>query len=115
MEQNATRDLELSSVTDLKVEQVPFDAPWAWLAAGWRDLWSAPGISLSYGAAAAGLSAVLVFALLAGGLESLTLALAGGFLLVGPAAAVGMAEMVETSERQVTPVLRQFLLRSVAL
>jgi uncharacterized membrane protein len=93
MEQNATRDLELSSVTDLKVEQVPFDAPWAWLAAGWRDLWSAPGISLSYGAAVAGLSAVLVFALLAGGLESLTLALAGGFLLVGPAAAVGLYEV----------------------
>src|SRR5262245_56758082 len=30
--------------------RVPFDAPWMWLAAGWRDLWAIPGISLTYGA-----------------------------------------------------------------
>jgi uncharacterized membrane protein len=77
----------------LKVARVPFDAPWAWLAAGWRDMWNAPGISLLYGAVFAALSGALVLGLLAGGLASLTLALAGGFLLIGPAAAVGLYEV----------------------
>jgi uncharacterized membrane protein len=77
----------------MSVERVSFDAPWHWLAAGWRDMWNAPQISLLYGGAFALISAVLVLALLAGGLESLALALAGGFLLIGPAAAVGLYEV----------------------
>jgi uncharacterized membrane protein len=75
---------------------VPFDAPWAWLAAGWRDMWAVPQVSLAYGALFAIVSALLAAGLLAGGLESLILALAGGFLLIGPIAAVGL---YETSRR----------------
>jgi hypothetical protein len=52
---------------------VPFDAPWAWLAAGWRDLWTAPQVSLAYGAVFALLSAGLTAALFAGRLEALVL------------------------------------------
>jgi uncharacterized membrane protein len=89
----AIRQVELPSAATVKVGPVAFDAPWAWLAAGWRDIWSAPGISLLYGGAFAVLSATLVLGLLAGGLASLTLVLAGGFLLVGPAAAVGLYEV----------------------
>ena len=66
--------------------------PWSWLAAGSRDIWSTPGISLLYGAAFAVLSAPLVLGLLCGGLASLVLALAGGLLLIGPAA-VGLYEV----------------------
>jgi len=29
------------------VEQVAFDAPWNWLARGWRDLWTVPRVSLT--------------------------------------------------------------------
>jgi hypothetical protein len=97
MEQTAPEAISgpiaLPAADGIKIAQVPFDAPWAWLAAGWRDIWSAPGISLLYGAAFAVLSMALVLGLLAGGLASLTLALAGGFLLIGPAAAVGLYEM----------------------
>jgi uncharacterized membrane protein len=75
------------------VERVAFDAPWAWLAAGWRDLWSAPRISLAYGVTFAALSAALALGLMVADLASLTLALAGGFLLVGPIAAVGLYEV----------------------
>ncbi len=78
------------------IGQVPFDAPWAWLAAGWRDMWAAPHVSLAYGAIFAIVSAALAAGLLAGGLEALMLALAGGFLLLGPVAAVGL---YETSRR----------------
>jgi uncharacterized membrane protein len=91
MEQIAASPLEPPAAAG--IVEVPFDAPWTWLAAGWRDLWSAPHISLLYGAVFTALSAALSAGLLAGGAASLILALAGGFLLVGPAAAVGLYEV----------------------
>lgn len=76
----------------IQVRRIPSDAPWDWLAAGWRDLWSVPSVSLAYGTT----FAILAFALTAGlmqfGMQSLILALAGGFLLIGPLVAVGLYE-----------------------
>lgn len=86
----------------VSVQRVAFDAPWAWLAAGWRDLWSIPIISLLYGAIFAAVSAALMFGLMIASLASLILALAGGFLLIGPIAAVGLYEIsrrLEAGER----------------
>jgi len=93
MDETANGPLALHAADAISVRRVAFDAPWSWLAAGWRDIWSAPSISLLYGWAFTALSLVLVLGLLAGGLASLTLALAGGFLLIGPAAAVGLYEV----------------------
>jgi uncharacterized membrane protein len=72
--------------------QVPLDAPWAWLAAGWRDMWLTPGLSLSYGAVFAVAAGALAVALWNTGAQSLFLAFAGGFLLIGPLVAVGLYE-----------------------
>jgi len=72
--------------------RVPLDAPWAWLAAGWRDMWRAPSLSLSYGAVFALAAAALVLALWNTGAQSMFLAFAGGFLLIGPLIAVGLYE-----------------------
>ncbi len=80
----------------VSIARVAFDAPWTWLAAGWRDLWAAPHISLTYGALFAAISMGLTLALAAGGLEALVLSLAGGFLLIAPIAAIGL---YETSRR----------------
>lgn len=80
----------------VSIRQVAFDAPWAWLAAGWRDIWAAPHVSLTYGALFAAVSMALTIALFAGGLEALVLSLGGGFLLVAPIAAIGL---YETSRR----------------
>ncbi len=80
---------------------VPFDAPWNWLGAGWRDLWTTPAISLGYGAAFAGAALLLLAGLLSLGWQSIVLVLAGGFLLVGPMLAVGLYELsrrLETGE-----------------
>ena len=72
--------------------KVPIDAPWNWLAAGWRDLWQAPHIGLAYGFAVATGGGALVAGLLRHDAASLFLALAGGFLLIGPLLAVGLYE-----------------------
>jgi uncharacterized membrane protein len=109
----ATGQIEQPTAAGIEVQQVPFDAPWAWLAAGWRDLWSAPCISLLYGGAFAALSVALVLGLFAGGLASLTLALAGGFLLIGPAAAVGLYEVSRCLEVGQRPQLGQVLTRGL--
>ena len=87
-----TRTRAPSAIAGVTVEQVPFDAPWSWLASGWRDMWTGPHISLAYGVLFALLSVGLTLGLLVTGLPSLIMALAGGFLLIGPIAAVGLYE-----------------------
>jgi uncharacterized membrane protein len=83
-------------IDGVRIERVAFDAPWTWLASGWRDLWATPWISVAYGVLFAAMSMGLTLALAAGGLEALVLSLAGGFLLIGPIAAIGL---YETSRR----------------
>lgn len=76
--------------------RVPIDAPWSWLAAGWRDLWQSPQVGLAYGLAIGTGAGVLAVGLMRFEAASLFLALAGGFLLIGPLLAVGL---YETSRR----------------
>jgi uncharacterized membrane protein len=70
--------------------RVPFDAPWGWLAAGWRDIKRVPTISLLYGSSFAFAAALLCFGLYTLDALSLCLPLAGGFMLIGPLMAVGL-------------------------
>jgi uncharacterized membrane protein len=87
---------------DIAVRRVAFDAPWGWLGAGWRDFWSAPGISLSYGAAFAAVAYIFVLQLSRINALPLLLPLAGGFLLMAPALAVGFYEVSRRRERNQT-------------
>ena len=75
---------------------MPFDAPYSWLAAGWRDMWRVPCVSLAYGVLFALLGLLLAVGLTQVGLLSLILVLAAGFILVGPMLAAGL---YETSRR----------------
>ena len=83
-------------MAEIRIRRIRLSAPFGWLAAGWRDLWAAPQISLLYGAAFAALALAMAAGLLQFGLQSLILALGGGFLLIGPLVAVGL---YETSRR----------------
>lgn len=71
---------------------VPFEAPWGWLAAAWRDIWAMSHVSIAYGALFTCVAALLAVGLWVVGAPSLFLVLAGGFLLVGPFVAVGLYE-----------------------
>ncbi|MBJ7542967.1 DUF2189 domain-containing protein [Rhodomicrobium udaipurense] len=81
------------------IVRVPFDAPWNWLAAGWRDLWATPQISLIYGGVFAGIAWFFLLALALSSALPLILPLAGGFLLLGPVLAVGLYEISRKRER----------------
>jgi uncharacterized membrane protein len=81
---------------EIALREVAFDAPWDWLASGWRDFWAAPVVSFSYGVLFAGLAAFLSVGLIRCGWEALILPLSGGFLLIGPVLAVAL---YETSRR----------------
>ena len=90
------------------------DAPWRWLAAGWRDLLKAPGISISYGLAFAAVSAGIVYGLVAVDMMYLLLPLAAGFMLVGPMLAVGLYETSRVLEEGGYPTLFQAALVKTA-
>lgn len=93
-----------------QVNRVPFDAPWKWLSAGWRDMWLVPSVSLAYGAIFTLTSLLISFGLYLIGALSLILPLAGGFLLLGPMFAVGLYEASrQLGEEHKTPQLGDML------
>ena len=77
----------------ISVRRVPFDQPWEWLGAGWRDMWTTPLPSLTYGVAFALGAVLLAIGATQAGVQSVVLALFGGFLLIGPLVAVGLYEI----------------------
>lgn len=78
---------------DITVNQVPFDQPWEWLAAGWNDMWTHPAVSLTYGFVFAAGAILMGIGVTQAGAQSVILALFGGFLLIGPLVAVGLYEV----------------------
>lgn len=82
------------------IAEIRADTPWTWLAAGWRDLWHQPLLSLGYGAVFTVIAGLMVLGLFWIDAVSLSLVLAAGFLLVGPLLAVGLYEKSRRLERQ---------------
>jgi uncharacterized membrane protein len=102
-------DFSQARTEAISVRRVAFDAPWRWLAAGWRDLWSAPAISLGCGAAFAAIAYIFVLELSQIDALPLLLPLAGGFLLMAPLFAVGFYEVSRMRERGESASLRDML------
>ncbi len=96
------------------IRRIDPEAPWHWLAAGWRDLWQAPRISLFYGALFSLVSALITVGLWAWGKPQYLPPLAGGFMLVGPLLAVGLYEVSRRLERGQRPTLARALFVKVA-
>ncbi|MGI9411908.1 MAG: DUF2189 domain-containing protein [Hyphomicrobiaceae bacterium] len=87
------------TIAGVAVRDVSLEAPWSWVEAGWQDLWVHPHISFTYGAVFAVLAVAMFVGMTLIGLQSLILALAGGFVLIGPAIAVGIYELSRQIER----------------
>lgn len=76
---------------------ISLEEPWTWLAAGWRDMWRMPHISLGYGIVVAAISVLITWTLFRLDAIAMLLPLAAGFMLIGPMLAVGL---YEASRRQ---------------
>lgn len=76
-----------------EVRTVEIDRPWAWLAAGWRDFTRVPALSVTYGIVFSAAGYALMYWLYAAGAFYLILPATAGFMLVGPAAAVGLYDV----------------------
>jgi uncharacterized membrane protein len=94
------------------VRQVPLDAPWAWLAKGWRDLLRVPQVSLLYGLVPVAVAALILWGLTKFGAQSLMIVFSAGFLLVSPMLAVGLYEVSRRLEAGEPIELRRILLVS---
>ena len=92
-----TADTAPATAAPHTIRQVPVDRPWAWLAAGWRDMLASPGVSLAYGAAFAAMGWVLAGLMFGLGLRWAVLPATAGFFLVAPLLAAGL---YETSRRR---------------
>ncbi|MFA5899010.1 MAG: DUF2189 domain-containing protein [Hyphomicrobium sp.] len=88
------------------VRRVPLDAPWNWLARGWRDLCALPVVSLAYGATFCVAGWVVAYWLNQIDASSLIPVLAGGFLLVAPLLAAGFYEISRRLEKDEPVTLR---------
>ena len=78
------------------IRKLSAGAPLRWLAEGWRDLWRAP-VALLHGLLVTAIGLGLLW--LTWGQPWLSMALISGFLLVGPAFAVGVNELARRLER----------------
>lgn len=91
-----------------KSAALTMDAPWRWLAEGWRDLSRAPLCSIGYGAGIVAGGVFLIALLWRMGLSSMIPAAFGLFALVGPLLATGLYEIsrrLETGEPITLPAI----------
>lgn len=93
----------------VEIARVGTEAPWAWLAAGWRDLCRARTISLAYGLCFAALSGLITAGLWYWDRLQFLPPLAAGFMLVGPFFAVGLYEVSRLLAEGRRPRLRDAL------
>jgi uncharacterized membrane protein len=91
------------------VRIVGSDAPFRWLAAGWRDFRAAPLVSLALGLAVVMAGLALTLGLAMAGYLYLTAPLMVGFLLVGPSLTVGYYAISRDVEAGRAPSLRAAL------
>lgn len=92
-----------SSLTTPKVRTITFDAPWQWLAAGWKDLWQAPMVSIPYGLIFVAMGYLVVYMIQHR--FHFALALTTGFLLVGPFLSMGLYDVSRRLAAGKTPTL----------
>ena len=69
---------------------LPAQAPFEWLAKGWRDLITYPMLSLSYGLAVFAVSFLIIWLLFATGRDYFLFPAVAGFMIIAPLLATGL-------------------------
>jgi uncharacterized membrane protein len=91
------------SAFDIPLRPLRWADPFQWLARGARDLARAPAIGLFFGACFTAMGWAVLWVYQAA--PAYTLALAAGFLLVGPVLCLGLYRVSQQLEREETPTL----------
>ena len=92
-----------------RIRRVSTAAPFSWLAAGWRDFRAAGWASLGYGLIFVIVGLALAAALFAADMIYLFFPLASGFVLIGPALAIGLYVISRDLEHGIRPSLGRAL------
>ncbi|MEW5755611.1 MAG: DUF2189 domain-containing protein [Pseudomonadota bacterium] len=82
----------ITSIPLPEIRTLGIQQPLQWLRAAWREMWREPAISLAYGAVCGLAFAVLTLVLMRAQRYDVALALAAGFVFIGPLLAVGLFE-----------------------
>jgi uncharacterized membrane protein len=88
------------------LREITLDHPWRWIAAGWRDLWRAPLVSLSFGAGFVLATVVLIWLSVYTGYFFYIPAFLAGFFLLSPVLAYGLYDVSRKLSRGEKPTLR---------
>ena len=91
------------------VNRIGLNAPFEWLAKGWRDYWRAAVPCLVYGAVLAAISMGIAYALFTTGTFMWIFVLIGGFLLVAPMLAMGAYQAGRMLEAGQSPSVSDML------
>jgi uncharacterized membrane protein len=92
-----------------QVQDITMEHPYRWLAAGWKDLRSAPAASIGYGVLFVIASYLITLAVVLNQWFYLFLPLLSGFFLVAPALGIGLYEISRRLDRGEQPNLGQAL------
>jgi uncharacterized membrane protein len=92
-----------STAAPKDITDLPWSAPWQWLACGLRDLKAHPGIGLFYGGAFWGMALVLGAVFRA--MPEYTMTITSGCLLLGPFLALGLYDVSRRRELGLTATL----------
>lgn len=79
--------------------KLPMFEGFRWLAAGWRDFWTAPASSLLYGVGVFLLSVAFVWTLFWFGRDYILFPALAGFMIIAPFLAIGLYEKSRAIER----------------
>ncbi|MBA4800833.1 MAG: DUF2189 domain-containing protein [Euryhalocaulis sp.] len=93
-------------MAEIVLHNVRREAPWEWLALGWRDLVQAPVLSLSLGAVFVLIGLALSAGLFAAGYSAAIPAAISGFAVVAPLFAIGFYQISRTLDAGRKPGLK---------
>lgn len=97
-------------------KNMEWNTPFRWLSAGWADLWLFPATSLLYGSFIFLLSVLIIYVLFIINAEYLVFSAFAGFMIVGPALAVGLYEKSRRiSEKETVSMAKMLSIRGKTL